>query len=65
MKAIKVYVPDNDCKGCDFLSSSCYESYQSYQERYYCTIFKCDIERKQKCVACKMFADITEKGGAV
>ena len=64
MKIIKVYVPDNDCKGCDFLSHSSYEShYQSYQERYYCTIFKCDIEKNQKCMACKMLADTTEKGG--
>lgn len=64
MKEIKVYVPENDCKGCDFLSYSSYESYyQNYQEKYYCTIFKCDIARKQKCMACKMFAQPTEKGG--
>ena len=67
MKTIKVCVPDNDCKGCDFLSHSSYEShYQSYQEKYYCMIFKCDIEKNQKCMACKMLtvADHpTEKGG--
>ena len=62
MKSIKVYVPDNDCMGCDFLSHSCHEiSYQCYQESYYCTIFKCNIERKQKCVACKMFAQPIEQ----
>ena len=64
MKAITVYAPDNSCKGCDFLSCSYYESYyKNYQEKYYCTIFKCDIEKKQKCMACKMFAHPTEKGG--
>ena len=62
MKAITVYVPDNGCKGCDFLSYSYDEScYMSYQERCYCTVFKCDIERKQKCVACKMFAQPIEQ----
>ena len=68
MKVIKVYVPDNDCKGCAFLSHSSYEShYQSYQERFYCMIFKCDIEKNQKCMGCKMLAVTnysTEKGGA-
>lgn len=64
MKAITVYVPDNGCKGCDFLSYSYDEScYMSYQERCYCTIFKCDIEKKQRCMACKMFAHPTEKDG--
>ena len=64
MKAITVYVPDNGCNGCDFLSCSYYESYyKNYQEKYYCTILKCDIEKKQKCMACKMFAHPTEKGG--
>ena len=48
MKAITVYVPDNGCKGCDFLSYSYDEScYMSYQERCYCTIFKCDIEKNK------------------
>ena len=62
MKAITVYVPDNDCKGCAFLSHSSYESHhQSYQERYYCTIFKCDIEQNQKCMACELLAYSTEK----
>ena len=62
MKEIKVRVPDNNCNGCDFLSYSYDEScYMSYQERCYCTIFKCDIERKQKCVACKMFAQPIEQ----
>ena len=33
MKAITVYVPDNGCNGCDFLSCSYYESYyKNYQE---------------------------------
>lgn len=49
MKAITVYVPDNNCNGCDFLSCSYYEScYKNYQEKYYCIIFKCDIEKKTK-----------------
>ncbi len=55
MAVIKVCVPDNDCKECDFLSISSYEShYQNYQEKYYCMIFKCDIKKNQKCMACKM-----------
>lgn len=68
MKTIKVCVPDNDCKGCDFLSHSSYETgYQCYQEIYRCMIFKCDIAGNQKCIACKMLgvaAHPTEKGGA-
>lgn len=67
MSVIKISVPDKDCKNCDFLSHSSYEShYQSYQERYYCMIFKCDIHNNEKCMACKMLtvADTpTEKGG--
>ena len=64
MKEIKVQVPDNDCKDCDFLSCSYYgNSCKDYQEKYYCTIFKCDIERKQKCIACKMFAQSVKRDG--
>lgn len=55
MKVVKVLVPDDDCKGCDFLAYSSYEShYQSYTERYYCQVFKCDIQNNQKCNACAL-----------
>ena len=63
MAEIKINVPDENCKGCDFLSFSSYEThYQVYQERYYCQIFKCDIKGKEKCMACKMLT--IKKGGA-
>ena len=61
MVEIKVSVPDENCKGCNFLVYSSYEtSYQCYQERYYCQIFKCDIKRNEKCMACKLLT--TKKG---
>lgn len=55
MAEIKITVPDENCKGCDFLATSSYEiHYQEYQESHYCQIFKCNINRNEKCMACKM-----------
>lgn len=55
MSELKILVPDNDCKGCDFLSHSCIEtSYQCYQEKDICMIFRTEIKNKQKCMACRM-----------
>lgn len=63
MAEITLVVPDENCKGCDFLAYSSYKSsYQCYQERYYCQIFKCNIANNKKCLSCKLLS--TRKGGA-
>lgn len=55
MAELRISVPDENCRGCEFLAHSSVETnYQEYQEFYYCQIFKCDIKQHEKCMACKM-----------
>lgn len=56
MAEITLVVPDENCKGCDFLTDVSYTP----QEQYYCRIFKLKIEDCKKCLSCKLLT--TRKG---
>ena len=57
MTTITVSVPEKDCVGCEYLDCFSYEtSFQSYQERDYCQIFKCDIKNRHQCLACQLLS---------
>lgn len=62
MAIVKVIVPDGEnCKGCNYLSHSSYEShYQSYTETYSCQLFKSKINNNQKCPGC-MIASVNNE----
>lgn len=52
---IIVDVPNEDCSKCIYYAHTSFErGYQMYEERYRCTLFKCDLDYKaNRCVACK------------
>ena len=56
MTEITLVVPDENCKGCDFLMNTSYD----YQERLYCRIFQLRIDEYKKCLSCKLLS--TKKG---
>ena len=59
MATIKIWVPNEDCRGCNYLVDR-QENYYSYITARYCTIFRTTIEGYEKCCPCVL---LSEKGG--
>lgn len=63
MKFVTVSVPDENCKGCSYHSTSYKGTHFYCEEKHYCDIFKCELPNyPQKCVACQMLACRQEGG---
>ena len=56
MALIKIRVPDEDCRGCNYLIER-QQDYYSYITERYCSIFRTTIEGYTKCCHCNMLSE--------
>jgi hypothetical protein len=56
MALIKIHVPDDDCKECNYLIER-QRDYYSYVTERYCSIFRANIEGYNKCCPCNALSE--------